>query len=1029
MINFSRTTLRELKKRYLNILKKSLLINLTLLVAYPVLAETSRQESIIATLKNPTDKVEITKEEDITLQFEGLNTFGSMDLEITTENKVRANGSMIQNSGSLSFDGNAEILIRQNKIEAKENYIYPQGGFLSNKGTFQTGEETKISFIDNQVITKGSPSNINGSIFYNNSGATIQLGGESLFKNNKGMSDKDGVYGSILSNRGSFIFQKKAVFENNTILGPQSQSINGSAQGGALYNNAGGTITFSDTAEFIHNKAISNTTGKVEGGAIFNTNKSFMNFNGGFLFSANEALNLKSDQIRGPDIYNKESTINFSFNTTDDKEVIGSLDGGIYNEGTRSNNGIITKNGSGILILGDSMQNTYTTNTKFTQTAGTTIASNQSFSIAQTQTINGGTLKVHGDSLSYQATIGNNASAGTVGQLIHYTNQAENEINTTSIKFNKANLGARIEFEPYTDDVKEKETSLLNGRVITYSDEDKEISYLATEKLFQTETISKDMLPKFKVTRPFTNESGNIISFKNASVEFDENIGNTGAIYEFHNAVLLSNTVQNNIVSNNMRFDENGKEYRLSKVSVSPDSELDIQTNKINVSELTFEKNTVLKISLTNLNKHGSLLFDEIKGTDNVSLLLDFKNGLNQEEGLYQLFSKDTDFTIPENKLFNIKDLENGAYEVSKKTSENLMKDFDMTISQSKVTVALIDSESSHDSFTKMQSEMLEALQSEDKATVEKAKEALTALSGRSTSLYQSQTTAGFTQLHNVVSQMLMNTAAPVFGHNGGEEPARASVYVKGLYDRVNSLTGDGFRMRSKGAVLGVQSALTEDLTVGVGYAGVDTTAKEPLRRTEVKTNTGFISAQYQPNNWWVSGVVTYSRSQYDEEKQVLSSTGKANYDVDSLGAQITTGYNIKKGKVIVTPEVGIRYLNAKQEGYTDTLGTTVQGTNSDFVTTMAGFKVGANLGWVRPLAGVMVGYDVITDDISSVNTLANGSTYTINGKALDRLSTTVVAGFGMDLGENATLKLEYNGNYRKEYLDHSGMIRLEMKF
>ena len=235
--------------------------------------------------------------------------------------------------------------------------------------------------------------------------------------------------------------------------------------------------------------------------------------------------------------------------------------------------------------------------------------------------------------------------------------------------------------------------------------------------------------------------------------------------------------------------------------------------------------------------------------------------------------------------------------------------------------------------------------------------------------------------------------------------------------------------MRSKGAVLGVQSAITEDLTVGVGYAGINSVAKEPLRRTEVDTNTGFISAQYQPNNWWVNGVLTYSRSQYDEEKNILSTKGSAKYDVDSLGAQITTGYNIKRGNWIVTPEVGVRYLNARQEGYVDSLGTTVKKTTSDFVTTMAGFKVGVDLGWMRPLAGVMVGYDVITDDISSVNTLANGATYTINGKALDRLSTTVVAGFGMDIGENATLKLEYNGNYRKEYLDHSGMIRLEMKF
>ena len=172
-----------------------------------------------------------------------------------------------------------------------------------------------------------------------------------------------------------------------------------------------------------------------------------------------------------------------------------------------------------------------------------------------------------------------------------------------------------------------------------------------------------------------------------------------------------------------------------------------------------------------------------------------------------------------------------------------------------------------------MQSELVLGLQSQNKGTVLKAKRALNALGARSTSVYQSQATALFTQMHTVISQMLMNATAGVFGHNGGEEPARATVYIKGLYDRVNSLAGDGFRMRSKGAVLGVQSEIKEDLTVGVGYATTNSIAKEPLRRTDVNANTGFISAQYQPGNWWVNGVATYTRSQYDEEKQVSIGT------------------------------------------------------------------------------------------------------------------------------------------------------------
>ena len=75
------------------------------------------------------------------------------------------------------------------------------------------------------------------------------------------------------------------------------------------------------------------------------------------------------------------------------------------------------------------------------------------------------------------------------------------------------------------------------------------------------------------------------------------------------------------------------------------------------------------------------------------------------------------------------------------------------------------------------------------------------------------------------------------------------------------------------------------------------------------------------------------------------------------------------------------------------------------------------------------VGYDIKTDDHSTLNTLANGGVYYTNGKSLDKLSTTVSAGFAADISENASLRFEYGGSYRKEYIEHSGMLRLEYKF
>ncbi|MBO7244488.1 MAG: hypothetical protein J6V53_04315, partial [Alphaproteobacteria bacterium] len=305
----------------------------------------------------------------------------------------------------------------------------------------------------------------------------------------------------------------------------------------------------------------------------------------------------------------------------------------------------------------------------------------------------------------------------------------------------------------------------------------------------------------------------------------------------------------NKVVSNNMKLGDTVKEISFGELEIMEGTTLDIDNKHVTAGKVTFGNGSTLGVTLNNLKDHGVLTHEEVVGDEKAKLSLKLTNGIDTELGIYQVFNKDNNLTLVDNNLLDIVDMGDGSYQVRKKADTSLEADLGMSKDQVGAVSALLqENKAAPKRFLMMQEEVLEALQSEDNNTVEKAKKALNALGGRSTSLYQSQATAGFTQLHNVISQMLMNTAAPVFGHAGGEEPARASVYVKGLYDRVNSLTGDGFRMRSKGAVLGVQSAVTEDLTVGVGYAGVDTTAKEPLRRTEVKTNTGFISAQYQPN-------------------------------------------------------------------------------------------------------------------------------------------------------------------------------------
>ena len=396
------------------------------------------------------------------------------------------------------------------------------------------------------------------------------------------------------------------------------------------------------------------------------------------------------------------------------------------------------------------------------------------------------------------------------------------------------------------------------------------------------------------------------------------------------------------------------------------------------------------------------------------------------QEGVYQVFESDTDLKLATtHEFFDIADLENGSYKIARKKADELAEKFELNDEETRAVSAVIGGNSENKVFQKVQTEIMETIKSGNKG---KAKKALNAVGSTDQSAVQSVTTEHIGAIFNVVKSEIPSAIGGI-GRSGGEEETRAKVYIKGLYDQTKSTMGEGFKARSKGAVLGVQSQISEDLTVGVGYAFSNTIAKEDLRRTEADTNTAFASVHYQPNAWWMSGLATYSRANYDEKKEILSTTGTANYNLDSWGIQVMTGYDVKLDRSVITPEVGIRYLSLKQEGYTDTLGTTVEGTKADYVTAMIGVRGMLNLGAIRPTAGVTVGYDIISDDISAVNTLANGASYTVNSEKLDKLSTIVTLGFKADISKNTSFSLEYSGTFRKEYQDHSGMLRFNYSF
>ncbi len=268
-------------------------------------------------------------------------------------------------------------------------------------------------------------------------------------------------------------------------------------------------------------------------------------------------------------------------------------------------------------------------------------------------------------------------------------------------------------------------------------------------------------------------------------------------------------------------------------------------------------------------------------------------------------------------------------------------------------------------------------------------------------------------------------------GRSGGDYTAgNGAVWAQGLYNKAKLDKAQGFDTDSYGFAMGFEATPTDSIKVGVGYAYTNTDVDGYLRSTDADINTGFIYSEYRPNKFFVNGVLSYGFGSYEEEKSVSSVLVKSKYDVDTFGAQIMAGYDMG----IFTPEGGMRYISAKQDSYTDTANQRVSENTSDTVTGVVGGKVAQaytlDSGTVlTPEFKLAATYDFITDEANSVVTLSNGASYTTAGENLDEFALEVGAGLTVASQGKGEIALNYEGKFREDYQDHTGMINFKYNF
>ena len=82
----------------------------------------------------------------------------------------------------------------------------------------------------------------------------------------------------------------------------------------------------------------------------------------------------------------------------------------------------------------------------------------------------------------------------------------------------------------------------------------------------------------------------------------------------------------------------------------------------------------------------------------------------------------------------------------------------------------------------------------------------------------------------------------------------------------------------------------------------------------------------------------------------------------------------------------------------------------------------------LRPEARLAMTYDLMDGDNDTVVKLG-GSSYRVNGEELDRFGVEAGAGVTAELNEKWDISAGYEGRFRSDYTDHTGILSAKYKF
>ncbi|MBR2921838.1 MAG: autotransporter domain-containing protein [Alphaproteobacteria bacterium] len=455
--------------------------------------------------------------------------------------------------------------------------------------------------------------------------------------------------------------------------------------------------------------------------------------------------------------------------------------------------------------------------------------------------------------------------------------------------------------------------------------------------------------------------------------------------------------------------------------------------------KITFEGGSALKFSIDETATTGDKIKGNVELAGKVALDVDVSHVTSANKPYTFIDGNVTgegDWTHNlTNSIFNVSVSEGkNALEFAAKSAGEIASSIGANSNQAGTIAAVITGgDTGNTTFDSVAKEITSLAQTNPSAAIDAA----TALAPEVNPMVQQVQTSTLSQVFSAISSRMSGGSLASSGNgmsSGDNVFEKAAMWVKGLFNKSKLDTENGFDADSEGLAFGFEKNVKDDVKAGVAYAYTKTDVDGFMRTTDVDTHTLALYGEYKPADWFVNATMSYGWSDYSENKNVAGVNVNADYDAETFGLQAMAGYETEYKDYKVTPEAGLRYVHVKQDSYTDTAGQNISSDDLDVVTAVVGAKATRN--WelengtvLKPEVRAALTYDVIDADNSSVVTLANGSAYTVEGEGLDRLGFEFGAGISADVNEKIEITVGYEGKFREDYQDHTGMLNAKYKF